>query len=99
MRGELFWAEIVHDDGAVKRRPVLEFSALELSAPIVVPVTTTVRGLPSEVSVKEFGVGGVLNTLATGPIRRESLVESIGLVDEALLCDVCTAMAWTIGCR
>ena len=98
MRGELFWAEIVHDDGVVKRRPVLEISALELSAPIVVPVTTTVRGLPSEVSVTEFGIGGVLNTLASGPIRRDSMVESIGLVDEKLMREVCAAMAWTTGC-
>lgn len=94
----MFWAEVVHDDGTVKRRPVLEFSALELNSPIVVPATTTVRGLPSEVSLAEFGVEGVLNTLAAGPIRRDSLVESIGLVDEPLMTAVCAAMAWTTGC-
>ena len=90
--------EVEHDDDTVKRRPVLEFSALELNSPIVVPVTTTVRGLPSEVSVAEFGVGGVLNTLAAGPVRRGSLVESIGLVDEPLMTAVCRAMVWTTGC-
>jgi len=99
MRGELHWAEIVHDDGTVKRRPVLEISALELTAPIVVPATTTVRDLPSEVPLADIGITGVLNTLATGPIRRDSLVESIGFVDQTLLQEVCLALGWTTGCR
>ena len=98
MRGELQWAEIVHDDGTVKRRPVLEISALELTAPLVVPATTTVRNLPSEVSLAGYGVRGVLNTLAAGPIRRDSLVESIGFVDQPLLDEVCAALGWTTGC-
>lgn len=99
MRGELQWAEIVHDDGTVKRRPVLELSALELTAPLVVPATTTVRGLRSEVSLDCYGIRGVLNTLAAGPIRRDSLVEVIGFVDQPLLDEVCAALAWTTGCR
>ncbi len=99
MRGELQWAEIVHDDGSVKRRPVLELSALELTAPFVVPATTTIRGLPSEVSLAGYGVRGVLNTLAAGPIRRDSMVEVIGFVDQPLLDEVCAALAWTTGCR
>jgi mRNA-degrading endonuclease toxin of MazEF toxin-antitoxin module len=98
MRGELHWAEIVHDDGTVKRRPVLEVSALDLTAPIVVPATTTIRDLPSEVSIASYGVRGVLNTLAVGPVRRDSLVESIGFVDQQLLDEVCSALAWTTGC-
>lgn len=98
MRGELHWAEIVHEDGSVKRRPVLEISALELTAPLVVPATTTIRNLPSEVSLAGYGMRGVLNTLAAGPVRRDSLVESIGLVDQQLLDEVCTALAWTTGC-
>jgi len=80
MRGELYWAEVTHDDGVVKRRPVLEISALELTSPLVVPTTTTVRGLPSEVSLDRYGLNGVLNTLAVGPIRRENLAESIGFI-------------------
>lgn len=99
MRGELSWAEVVHDDGTVKRRPVLEISALELTAPLVVPATTVIRNLPSEVSLEAFGIRGVLNTLVVGPIRRDSLVESIGLVDGAILDEVCAALAWTTGCR
>lgn len=98
MRGELFWAEVVHDDGTVKRRPVLELSAVELTSPIVVPATTTVRNLPCEVSLAVYGIAGVLNTLATGPIRRDSLVESIGVVDQELLDEVCSALSWTTGC-
>ena len=98
MKGELHWAEILHDDGSVKRRPVLEISALELTAPLVVPATTTVRNLPSEVSLAGYGVKGVLNTLATGPVRRDSLVEVIGFVDQLLLDQVCAALAWTTGC-
>jgi len=98
MRGELYWAEVVHDDGSVKRRPVLELSAIELAAPLVVPATTTVRGLPCEVPLDVLGLRGVLNTLAVGPIRRDCLVELIGLVDRAVLDDVCTALAWTAGC-
>lgn len=99
MRGELHWAEIMHDDGAVKRRPVLEVSAVDLRTPLVVPATTVVRDLPSEVPLKAFGLRGVLNTLSTGPIRRENLTETIGLVDDDLLDQVCRALAWTTGCR
>ncbi|MEM1333357.1 MAG: type II toxin-antitoxin system PemK/MazF family toxin [Actinomycetota bacterium] len=99
MRGELFWAEVVHDDGAVKRRPVLELSAPELRSPIVVPVTSTVRGLPSEVPIELGSVSGVLNTIAAGPIRRENLTASIGLVPDGVMGQVCRAMAWTTGCR
>ena len=98
MRGELHWAEVVHDDGTVKRRPVLEISAVELTSPLVVPATTIVRDLRSEVSLGAFGIQGVLNTLATGPIRRENLVQSIGIVDRPFLDEVCDALAWTTGC-
>jgi len=72
--------------------------ALELTAPIVVPATTTVRGLPSEVSLAGYGVSGVLNALAAGPVRRDSLVEPIGFVEQSVLDEVCTALAWTTGC-
>ena len=82
----------------MKRRPVLELSAVELTSPIVVPATTTVRNLPCEVSLGVFGIDGVLNTLAAGPIRRDSLVESIGFVDPPFLEEVCSALAWTTGC-
>ncbi|MFV0523458.1 MAG: type II toxin-antitoxin system PemK/MazF family toxin [Acidimicrobiales bacterium] len=99
MRGELYWAEVVHDDGIAKRRPVLEISAIELSSPLVVPATTVVRDLPSEVPLDLYGLRGVLNTLSAGPIRRENLVEPIGLVDRDLLDQVCRALAWTTGCR
>jgi mRNA-degrading endonuclease toxin of MazEF toxin-antitoxin module len=99
MRGELHWAEIVHDDGGVKRRPVLEISAVDLRTPLVVPATTVVRDLPSEVALEAFGLRGVLNTLSAGPIRRENLTETIGLVDDDLLDQVCRALAWTTGCR
>ncbi len=99
MRGELYWAEAVHDDGTTKRRPVLEISAIELSSPLVVPATTVVRDLPSEVRLDVYGLSGVLNTLSAGPIRRENLVEAIGLVDRDLLDQVCRALAWTTGCR
>lgn len=99
MRGELHWAEVVHDDGAVKRRPVLEISAVELRTPIVIPATTVIRDLPSEVPLDAFGLRGVLNTLSIGPIRRENLVERIGLVDDDLLDQVCRALAWTTACR
>ncbi len=99
MRGELHWAEVVHDDGSAKRRPVLEISAIELRSPLVVPATTVVRDLPSEVPLDVHGLRGVLNTLSAGPIRRENLVETIGLVDRDLLDQVCRALAWTTGCR
>jgi len=99
MRGELHWAEVVHTNGVVKRRPVLELSAVELNTPIVVPATTTIRELPSEVSLSVYGLKGVLNTLAAGPIERRNLVETIGLVDDKLLDEVCQALAWTTGCR
>ena len=99
MRGELCWAEVVHDDGTTKRRPVLEISAVELRMPLVVPATTVIRGLPSEVPLDAYGLRGVLNTLSIGPIRRENLVETIGLVDNDLLDEVCRALAWTTACR
>ncbi len=98
MRGELFWAEIVHADGTVKRRPVLEVSALELTSPLVVPVTSTAREIPSDVPLHAHGIKGVLNALALGTIRRENLTQSIGFVDRVTMEKICRAIAWTAGC-
>jgi len=98
MRGELFWAELQHTNGETKRRPVLEVSAIELISPIVIPVTSIIRDLPSEVQIDCNGINGVLNTLAAGPIRRENLTESIGFVEPKTLQQLCSAISWTLGC-
>ncbi len=88
-----------------KRRPVLVLSraaAIEvLHGIIVVPITTTVRGIPSEVLLNvahglKSPSAATLDNVQTVPKGR--LERFVGHVDEPTMRRVCTALAVATGC-
>lgn len=100
-RGELWWADVPGD----KRRPVLVLTRQRfissLQSVLVVPVTTTVRSIPTEV---ELGPGeGMRRRCAASfdnvfTLRRSLLVERIGEIADERLDEVCTALRFAAGC-
>jgi mRNA interferase MazF len=100
-RGEVWWGETV----AHGRRPYIVLTrdeAIErLSEVIVVPLTTTVRGLSNEVELNVTdGVPracdtsfDTLSTIATG-----QLVERITTLDPARMDETCRALNATVAC-
>ena len=88
-----------------KRRPVLVISrseALEvLRTAIVAPITSTVRGLPSEVLLgAEHGLKGpsAANLDHVQAVRQEDLSRYIATVPLQKMAEVCRALAVATGC-
>lgn len=98
--GQVWWADLD------KVRPVLVLTrrsvAPQLRRVLVAPLTTTIRGLPTEVSlgpaegVAEGSVASLDNTQLL-PIDR--LLRRAGRVPGPRWPEVCDAMAHTIGCH
>jgi mRNA interferase MazF len=93
-QGELWWAEA--ED---KRRPVLIVTRNEaipvLSRLVVAPVTRTVRGIPTEVTVgRDEGLPeeGVASFDNLQPVNRHLLTERVGAVSDARHHEVCRAL-------
>lgn len=100
-RGELWWADLPEPAG---RRPVLLLSRDEAYAVrelvIISPVTTRVRGIPTEVALdKKAGLPKVsvvnLDTLLTIPKR--ALGERISRLTDSKVRDVDTALKFALG--
>ncbi len=99
--GEIWWAQLDGD----KIRPVVILTrsrvAARLHAVVVAPVTSTVRGLPTEVAlgsdegVKDGSVANLDNTLL---LRRSSLGRRCGQVDLQRWPEFCRAMHKMMGC-
>lgn len=100
-RGELWLAHVGR-----KRRPVL---VLTRSAVIdvrhlvtVAEVTTSIRGLATEVEVDHAAVGlerpSVINCDGIHTIVQASLTGPIGEVDDATMRRVCSAVSYALGC-
>ena len=101
-RGEVWWSELPE----IGRRPVVVLSRdVAIAArrrTIVAPCTTTLRGLPTEVSLRP-GVDPVarasavnLDALEDAPVGL--LVERLGRLDDARMREVCAALAVAVGC-
>lgn len=93
-QGEVWWAEA--ED---KRRPVLVCTRSEvvpvLSAVVVAPVTRTVRGIPSELSLgRDEGLdvdcAASFDNLQTIP--RSALTSRIGALAPLRQCELCDAL-------
>jgi len=93
-QGDVWWAE--SED---KRRPVLVCSRDEaipvLSAIVVAPVTRTVRGIPSELSLGqaeglEVECAASFDNLQTIP--RRSLTSRLGALDRLRRAELCLAL-------
>lgn len=98
-RGELWLAELD------KRRPVVVLTrdplGRHLHSVIVGPVTSTVRGLSTEVAVgPEDGarVSSVVNLDNVQLLDRQRLVRRVGRVRPDTLREICDAVAVAIGC-
>jgi mRNA interferase MazF len=101
-RGEIWGYRFTSPD---KWRPVLVLTRQEviglLHTVMVAPITSTIRGAPSEVIV---GVGeglkkdSAINLDHVQTVERARLVRFIGHLDPARMREVCQAMAIAIGC-
>lgn len=101
-RGEIHWLEI-EDLG---RRPVLVLTSTlllpSLQRVVVAGLTTTVRGVASEVPVGlEQGVPreSVINLLDLRVVSRALLVERITTLDETIMTAVCDALDFVTACE
>lgn len=99
-QGEVWWAEA--ED---KRRPVLIVTRSEavpvLAAVVVAPLTRTVRGIPTEVSLgPEHGVPhpSAASFDSLQPIRRSFLVERLAPGDADRRAAICRALAALADC-
>lgn len=99
-QGEVWWAET--ED---KRRPVMVVTRSEavpaLSRVVVAPVTSTVRGIPTEVALgSDEGLRGpcVASFDNLRPIRRSLLVERVGRLKAERRHELCRALAALADC-
>lgn len=100
-RGEVWWSE----DEQLGRRPVLVLSRSAvlpvLTRPLVAPLTTRVRGLPTEVALgtddglPKACVVSLDNVL---PLSAALLVERITRLSQARMTAVCQALAVATDC-
>jgi mRNA interferase MazF len=100
-RGEVWFADVPGD----KRRPVLVLTrdplARILHSVICAPVTSTIRGLSTEVPLgKEAGLAheSVANFDNTLLLDRQLLVRRLGRADDTTMKDACRALAVATGC-
>ncbi len=100
--GEVWWADVPSD----KIRPVLVLTrsrvAHRLHCVVVAPITSTARGLATEVAVgSSEGVrdGSVANLDNTMLLHRSALGRKCGQVDEARWPELCRAMHKMMGCN
>ncbi len=101
-RGEVWFADVPGD----KRRPVLVLTRDPLGrllhSVICAPITTSVRGLATEVALgSEAGLAqdSVANFDNTFLLARTRLVRRLGRAPEAAMEAACRALATAAGCR
>ena len=100
-RGEVWRAQ-----AGRKRRPVLVLTRPEVidvrELVTVAEVTTTVRGLAVEVplpeSVSGVAGGSVVNCDGLHTVRRSSLSDRLGELDDRTMRAVCRAVTYALGC-
>ena len=100
-RGEVWWTEIGR-----KRRPVLVLTRPEVidvrELVTVAEITSNVRGLVVEVPMPEFVQGladeSVVNCDGLYTVRRSSLSDRVGEMDDRTMRAVCRAVTYALGC-
>jgi mRNA interferase MazF len=100
-RGEVWWS----DHPALGRRPVLVLSRDAvlgtLRRPLVAPLTTRIRGIPTEVALDQNdGVPRpcVVSLDNVQPLAASLLVERITLLSNQRMRDVCSSLAVAVEC-
>jgi len=100
-RGELWLAEVGR-----KKRPVLVMTRTEVidvrALVTVAEVTTSIRGLASEVNIDHADVGldrpSVVNCDGIHTVTQRSMTTLLGRVGDDVMGKVCTAVSYAIGC-
>jgi mRNA interferase MazF len=100
-RGELWLAEV-----GSKKRPVLVMTRSEVidvrALVTVAEVTTSIRGLASEVDVDHVQVGldrpSVINCDGIHTVTQRSLTTLVCRVSDDVMRKVCTAVSYALGC-
>ena len=100
-RGELWLAEVGR-----KKRPVLVMTRSEVidvrALVTVAEVTTSIRGLASEVGVDHARVGldrpSVINCDGIHTVTQRSLTTLLGRVSDDVMRKVCAAVSYALGC-
>lgn len=100
-RGEIWSAQV-----GGKRRPVLVLTRPEVidvrELVTVAEVTTTIRGLHSEVPIDGPGAGlpreSAVNCDGLHTVRRSTLDECVGELDGGTMNAVCHAVSYALGC-
>ncbi len=100
-RGELWLAQVGR-----KRRPVLVLTRTEVidvrDLITVAEVTTSIRGLATEVEVDHASVGldrpSVINCDGIHTIGQASLTGPVGEIDDRTMRTVCSALSYALGC-
>ena len=101
-RGEIYLAHFPPPD---KQRPVIILtrdSALSVLTKVtVVPITSTVRGAPSEMPLDvDDGLKGpcVANFFHLSTIRQSGLIRYVSTLSEARMEQLCAFMRYALGC-
>src|SRR2546421_11102514 len=100
-RGELWLAEVGR-----KKRPVLVITRSEVidvrALVTVAEVTTSIRGLGSEVNLDHLQAGldrpSVINCDGLHTVTQKSLVTRIGEGNDDVMRKVCSAVSYALGC-
>jgi mRNA interferase MazF len=101
-RGEIWWCELPE----VGRRPVVVLSRdaaiPRLRRALVGPCTTTVRGIPSEVSLEPghdpVPRPSVVNLDSVESVSLATLVERLGRLSDERMLQICKAVDVAIAC-
>ncbi len=100
-RGEVWLAQVGR-----KKRPVLVLTRSEVidvrALVAVAEVTTSIRGLAAEVGIDYAEVGldrpSVVNCDGVHTVRKQSLTNPVGEIDETTMRQVCSALSYALGC-
>jgi mRNA-degrading endonuclease toxin of MazEF toxin-antitoxin module len=91
--GELWLAELD------KRRPAVIFRAVPwLSEIHIVPITSTIRGLPSEIEILSLPKASVANAQRLMLLPKAQLVRRVGSVPEHVMDELTDAICAVLGC-
>lgn len=92
-RGELWLAELD------KRRPAVIFRAVPwLNEIHIVPITSTIRGLPSEIEILSLPKASVANAQRLMLLPKAQLVRRVGRVPEQVMDELTDAICAVLGC-
>jgi len=102
-RGEVWWCE----PAGIGRRPVVVLSRNaaipRLGRALIAPCTTTIRGLPSEVSLEPgedpVPLISAVNLDSVESVSTSTLVDRLGTLSTEKMALVCAALAVATDCR